>query len=172
MRYLQPDSPDYGPNPTMDPGHGHSGGLALLTVPAPTGNANTDTANVLAAIAKAEQNSVMGGIFFRAGTYLINQHLPLPSNFTYGGVGRSLSIVKASGLTDYLFGSVQGAGTTIADCTIRDITIDGNSSGAGTIHLVHLDTTANNSWQWSVRVDMALFAPGRPTRKEREAVLA
>lgn len=149
MRYLQPDSPDYGPNPTMDPGHGHSGGLALLTVAAPSGNANTDTANVLSAIAKAEQNSIMGGIFFRAGTYLINQHLPLPSNFTYGGVGRSLSIVKASGLTDYLFGSVQGAGTTIADCTIRDITIDGNSSGAGTIHLVHLDTTANNNIVYS-----------------------
>ena len=115
-------------------------GAYMRLVPAPTGVAATDTANL--------QDALNGGgvVVASAGTYVVNAALTIPNDTCFRGQGRGVTILEAdSSLTTYLISEVRAAGSTLVDVTISDMTLDGKSTPAGSLTLVHVDTTAGGT---------------------------
>ena len=109
------------PNPSI------TTGAATVIVPAASGVAATDTANVLAAMAAA--NAAGGGtVLLREGTYAINATLTVPAKVILKGQGRNATALQASGL-----GSVPILAFSNTESGMDSLTVDLNFASRGTL---------------------------------------
>lgn len=111
---------------------GTSAGVFSVTDFRAAGDGVTDdSAAINAAISAASPGGV---VFFPGGTFLLSSYLTLDSGVTLRGLGRGVSVIKASsslGATAMLRSSLSG-GTT--DVAIEDLEFDGNKANRTSDH--------------------------------------
>ncbi|MCX5786059.1 MAG: glycosyl hydrolase family 28-related protein [Elusimicrobia bacterium] len=107
------------------------GGYSTTVVPAPTGVAATDTANIQTALNAKGVYTGASTVVLREGTYIINATLNIPDNTILKGQGINATIIKA----DAALGAVPiishiGNGTYIE---LRDFKVNCFFSGRGAV---------------------------------------
>jgi hypothetical protein len=130
------------------------------TVPAATGVAATDTANVaskLSAAGGAATTSVGTTVSFPAGTYAINANLTLPVNVRMVGAGATSTILQASANGINL---VNVSGT---NSSISNLELNGGSSTVTNTYLLHGSAT-NSAGQGSYFTNVDFIANGNSTQ--------
>ena len=105
----------------------------------PTG-ANDSTASWQAAAADAQKQ---GGVVWAYGTYKLSG-LPLYSGVYYQGAGPVGTTIVGANIRG-LFANTLVAGSSLTDCGISDMTIDGVTGPTGTTEGVHLDSSASSN---------------------------
>ncbi|MCX5784584.1 MAG: glycosyl hydrolase family 28-related protein [Elusimicrobia bacterium] len=107
------------------------GGYSTTVVPAPTGVAATDTANIQTALNAKGVYTGASTVVLREGTYIVNATLNIPDNTILKGQGMNATIIKA----DAALGAVPiishiGNGTYIE---LRDFKVNCFFSGRGAV---------------------------------------
>jgi hypothetical protein len=105
--------------------NGVPSGTYVAYVPAPTGVATTDTANLQSALMAL--GSKGGEVYLQPGTYSVNATLTLGYPINFGGAGRSTIISTSTDGLNIL--SIQSDGCSISDLTIQS-TVASPTSGA------------------------------------------
>jgi hypothetical protein len=116
--------------------------FTVLTIPAATGNATTDTANCQAAITTAKASATATHrfvLFFPAGTYLVNAKMDVSNTqgIDFQGEGPNLSIINCATTGQ----AVIYAGG--CDTLIRDLQLNQQSVSGGD-YAIHMD--AGQGW--------------------------